>query len=138
MPRKLLGLIALTLAVTACDNRISCGPCGGSQLEIYLSSLRTGSTAFQVCVGFGCSEVRPIADGLPSVPVRQPVDEPTLVKLLVYRGSKVTDTYQTVLSLRPPDGDRKSCDCGEQRSLAPGAGGALITCKGSECSGPTR
>jgi hypothetical protein len=125
MLRKLIGCLALTLALVACSGGISCSPCG-PRVQIYVSSLKAGSTAVRTCVDGHCGPIRSVREAWPKVyiPGRLPVT--TLVELQVYRGSKLTDRYAASFALRQPSG--KNCDCGEYRLLTPGPDGTLVQC----------
>ncbi|WP_328327837.1 hypothetical protein OHA70_01980 [Kribbella sp. NBC_00382] len=127
MRRKLLGLVAVTLALAACDNRISCSPCGPSG-QIEVSALRAGSTSVRVCLDDVCADPVPLtgeaaaAGKTPTVWIGGAIYDAKSVRLDVYRGARRTDSFSGSVSLRRPSG--KDCDCGESIRLAP-AGGVL-------------
>lgn len=135
MCRKLIGSLAVTLTLAACSNVIHCSPCNAG-LRIYVSSLRAGSTAVRTCVDSACGPIRPIREAWPAVSPGGKFYDPKTVELLVYRGSKLTDTYSAVIVLQPPDKD-KTCDCGESRQLTPGPNGSLVECKYTDETGCT-
>ncbi|MEV6416563.1 hypothetical protein [Kribbella sp. NPDC051718] len=121
MPRKLLSLVALTVALAACDNRINCSPCGPPG-QIEVSALRAGSTSVWVCLDDACSGPVALKSDRSTVWIGREIYDAKSVRLQVYRGERLTDTFGGSVSLRRPSG--KGCGCGESIRLAP-AGGVL-------------
>ncbi|MEU4394978.1 hypothetical protein [Kribbella sp. NPDC023855] len=133
MRRTLIGSVTLMLAVVACSSGISCSPCAPG-LQIYVTSLKVGSTGIRTCVDNRCDAIRSVRDAWPAVGIPGDLSG-KLVELQVYRGRKLVDRYAASVTLRPPSG--KDCDCGESRLLTPGPSGTLVQCWTSDEIGCT-
>ncbi len=120
---KLIGWVALTLALVGCTEVRHCKPCSGRVVNIDVSTLRADGTAVRVCLDGECRPIQPMPKA-PSVFIGSEAYDTSEVILEVYRGKRQLESYTGPLDVRRPTS--KNCGCPRVVDLITGHGGTHV------------